>query len=104
SDLRGAEFRSIVILPTDQVARASAEMVVELISPLPWPISITDKLPHYVGPLDAVVVVGERSDADWASLALITAARRGATTALIRSEERRGGKECRWWRASWAGE
>jgi hypothetical protein len=83
SDLRGAEFRSIVILPTDQVARASAEMVVELISPLPWPISITDKLPHYVGPLDAVVVVGERSDADWASLALITAARRGATTALI---------------------
>lgn len=33
--LRGAEFRSIVILPTDQVARAAAEMVIELISPLP---------------------------------------------------------------------
>ena len=83
SVVRGAEFRSIVILPTDQVARASAEMVVELISPMAWPITITDKLPHFVGPLDLVVVVGERSDAEWASLALITAARRGATSALI---------------------
>ena len=81
--VRGAEYRSIVILPTDQVARASAEMVTELISPLAWPITIADKLPHFVGPLDLVVVVGERADADWASLALITAARRGATTALI---------------------
>ncbi|MEY8578922.1 hypothetical protein AALI21_11545 [Corynebacteriaceae bacterium 6-324] len=81
--LRGAEFRSIVILPTDQVARAAAEMVIELISPLPWPMSVTDKLPHFVGPLDLVIVVGERADADWASLALISAARRGATTALI---------------------
>src|SRR5690625_6712520 len=50
--VRGAEYRSIVILPTDQVARASAEMVSELISPLAWPITIADKLPHFVGPLD----------------------------------------------------
>ena len=74
--VRGAEYRSIVILPTDQVARASAEMVTELISPLAWPITIADKLPHFVGPLDLVVAVGERADADWSSLALITAARR----------------------------
>ena len=81
--LRGAEFRSIIILPTDQVARGSAEMVVELNSPLLTPITITDKLPHFVGALDLVVVVGERADADWASLALISAARRGASCALI---------------------
>src|SRR5699024_2556417 len=81
--VRGAEFRSIVILPTDQVARASAEMVVELISPLACPITITVKLPHFVGPLDLFVVVGERSDAESASLALLTAARRGDTSALI---------------------
>ncbi|MFH0412133.1 hypothetical protein ACG98H_08545 [Corynebacterium sp. L4756] len=83
STLRGTEFRAVAILPTDQIAHATAELTVELISPLTVPITIADRLPLYVGPLDLVVVVGERADADWASLALIEAARRGATTVLI---------------------
>lgn len=75
--------RSIVILPTEQVARAAAEFVVGLAEPLRTPVVVGGSLPQFVGALDIVVVVGDRGECDWASQALITADNRGATTVLI---------------------
>ena len=81
--LSGLNPRSLVIIPTDAIARQAAHLGVGLAEPLRIPIVVTESLPRYVGALDVVVVVGEPDECDWASRALITASQRGATTVLI---------------------
>ena len=81
--LGGLNPRSLVIIPTDAIARQAAYLGVGLAEPLRIPIVVTESLPRYVGALDLVVVVGEPGECDWASRALITASQRGATTVLI---------------------
>ena len=83
SGLYGMNPRSVVVLATGQVAHASARFVNAVRSPLRLPLVITDTLPGYVGPLDVVIVVGDRADAPDVSRALITADRRGAVTVLV---------------------
>lgn len=90
--LSGAQPRSIVVLPTDSVARACAEMVASGNAPATaalaqaaarQPVSVVNALPSYVGALDVVIVMGEAGECDWASRDIITAARRGATTIFV---------------------
>ncbi|AKK08078.1 hypothetical protein CTEST_03115 [Corynebacterium testudinoris] len=81
--LRGLAPRSLVVVATDQVARASARFVVSFRSPLRLPIVVTGALPTYVGPLDVVMVVGDRAEDPEISQELITADRRGAFTILV---------------------
>lgn len=81
--LYGLRPRSVVIIARDQVADASARFVTRMRSPLRVPVVITDALPPYVGALDVVMVLGDRADDPEASLALITACGRGATTILV---------------------
>ena len=81
--LSGLNPRSLVIIPTEAIARQAAHLGVGLAEPLRIPIVVTESLPRYVGALDVVVVVGEPGECDWASRALITASQRGATTVLI---------------------
>lgn len=72
--------RSIVVLATDQVTRTCAEFIVSAFPGLcRVPVVIAASAPAYVGALDVVVLVGERTQCDWASQALLSAARRGAT-------------------------
>lgn len=80
--LHGLNPRSVVVLPTDQISRAAARFVSAMRSPLRLPVVVTDALPGYVGALDVVIAVGDRGDDPATAQALITAARRGATTIL----------------------
>lgn len=80
--LHGDSPRSVVVIPTDQFARAAVHAIVDLRAPLSLPIVVTDQLPGYVGPLDVVVVVGDAGDNEVASRALVAASRRGAETVL----------------------
>lgn len=81
--ISGMRPRSVVILATEQVARAAADFVVGLAEPLRVPIVVAEALPQFVGALDIVVVVGDKGECDWASQALISADKRGATTIFI---------------------
>ncbi|WKS67572.1 exopolyphosphatase [Corynebacterium accolens] len=81
--LNGLNPRSLVILPTDAIAREAAHLGVGLAEPLRIPLVVTESLPQYVGALDIVVAVGEPAECDWASRALIAASQRGATTILV---------------------
>ena len=73
--------RSIVVLPTDAVARACACFVAA--DQQSAPVMIVSDLPKFLGSLDVFVVVGERAISEVASRALSAAAQRGATTILI---------------------
>ncbi|QRJ57398.1 exopolyphosphatase [Corynebacterium macginleyi] len=81
--LNGLNPRSLVILPTDAIAREAAHLGVGLAEPLRIPLVVTESLPQYVGAFDIVVVVGEPAECEWASRALIAASQRGATTILV---------------------
>ncbi|GAB2500192.1 hypothetical protein CATRI_02950 [Corynebacterium atrinae] len=81
--LRGLTPRSLVVVATDLVARASARFAVSIRSPLRLPIVVTGELPTYVGPLDVVMVVGDRAEDPQISQELITADRRGALSILV---------------------
>lgn len=74
--------RSVIIVATDQISRAAANVVSRLLSPLRVPVVITDVLPTYVGPLDLVMFVGDHADDCATSQGLLTADRRGAPTVL----------------------
>ncbi|MHA2788262.1 hypothetical protein ACXZ66_03800 [Corynebacterium sp. S7] len=80
--LRGEIPRSVVILVTDQIARAGARYVVNQRIPLRFPIVITQSLPTFVGALDIVLVVGDVAENDDISQALIAATNRGASVVL----------------------
>lgn len=80
--LHGLHPRSLVVLTTDQIARAAANAVVQVRAPLPLPVVVTDTLPGYVGALDVVVVVGDAAERDADLRALVTADQRGAATIL----------------------
>ncbi|WP_018296134.1 hypothetical protein [Corynebacterium lubricantis] len=82
ASLRGETPRSVVILVTDQIARAGARYVVNQRTPLRYPIVITDALPTFVGALDIVLVVGDVAENDEISQALIAATNRGAAVVL----------------------
>ena len=58
--LSGLNPRSLVIIPTDAIARQAAHLGVGLAEPLRIPIVVTESLPRYVGALDLVVVVGKQ--------------------------------------------
>ena len=79
--LFGATPRAVFLLPTDAVARACAQCVADQQTGVP--VVVTQQLPAFVGALDTVVVLGERGSCDWASQALLTAARRGAQTVYL---------------------
>ncbi|MDO5032113.1 exopolyphosphatase [Corynebacterium sp.] len=81
--LGGSRPRSLVILPTDHIARATAHFAAGLAEPAQVPIVVAESLPQFCGALDVVVVIGESGEAEWASRALITAAARGASTVLV---------------------
>lgn len=84
--LFGAQVRSVVICPTDQIARAASHCAVTLAGasvPVRQPVMVAQSLPEFVGPLDVVIVVGEAAESPWASRALADASRRGAETILI---------------------
>ncbi|WP_336884556.1 hypothetical protein [Corynebacterium pilosum] len=78
--LRGLNPRSVVIVGTDQIARAAARYVVQLRSPLRCPVVVVDTLPAYLGALDVVIMVGDAADNDDFSRDIISAGQRGATT------------------------
>lgn len=80
--LRGMQPRSLVVIATDQLAAAAARAAVSLHEPLELPVTIADQLPAYVGPLDVVLIVGERATRESDSRGLITAAGRGAEVVL----------------------
>lgn len=82
AQLHGLNPRSLVVLATDQIARAAARAVTQVREPLPLPVVVTDTLPGYVGALDVVVVVGDAADREDDLRALTTAAQRGAETVL----------------------
>ncbi|MFW9186083.1 exopolyphosphatase, partial [Corynebacterium striatum] len=65
--LGGTQPRSLVILPTEQVARAAAYTAAGLAEPSRVPVVVAESLPQFVGALDVVVVIGERGECDWAS-------------------------------------
>lgn len=77
--LRGLNPRSVVILGTDQIARAAARYVVHQRSPLRCPVVVVDTLPAYIGALDVVIMVGDAADNDDYSRDIISAGQRGAT-------------------------
>ena len=52
--LSGLNPRSLVIIPTDAIARQAAHLGVGLAEPLRIPIVVTESLPRYVGALDPV--------------------------------------------------
>ena len=79
----GGALRSVIVIPTDQLARAVAECAIELHHPHQQPVVIAEDLPPYAGVLDVVVVVGERASLDRVSQALITAGQRGCTCAFL---------------------
>ncbi|MDY3127497.1 MAG: exopolyphosphatase [Corynebacterium sp.] len=83
SRVHGLSPRAIVVVALDHVAHAAAEFVTHKMAPLHQPLVVVDELPKFVGPLDIVVVVGERADSDLALYGLITANRRGATTIVL---------------------
>lgn len=74
--------RSVVIVATDQIAEAAARCAVTLAGPARYPVVVVRQLPHYVGPLDVVLVVGDAPDAEAVVGDLATAAGRGAETIL----------------------
>lgn len=80
--LRGMQARSLVITATDTLAAAAARAAIALREPLAMPVLVTDQLPAYVGPLDVVLIVGERSTRESDARALITASNRGAEVVL----------------------
>lgn len=80
--LRGIQPRSLVVVATDQLAAAAARAAVAVCEPLALPVTVVDQLPGYVGPLDVVLIVGERASRESDSRALITAAGRGAEVVL----------------------
>lgn len=91
--LAPAQARSLVVIPTDRVARACAHFVAgAAVHPrssalaVQQPIMICDVLPAFVGALDTVVVIGERTDDLRHLQALVDAARRGARTILVAPE------------------
>lgn len=75
--LAGKRPRSVVILATDAVSRASARLAVTLRSPLTLPVVVDTSLPSYVGPLDVVVSVTEKGDDYELGRALSVASTRG---------------------------
>ncbi|APT93098.1 hypothetical protein CPHO_09590 [Corynebacterium phocae] len=81
--LRGTQFRSALVIPTDLVAEACAHFVATQQGSLPVMVARPEALPPFVGALDLVIVVGERAVDDAVSRQLIAAAGRGATTVLI---------------------
>lgn len=86
--LAPTQARSLVVIPTDRVARACAHFVAgtAVNHGGQHPIMVCDRLPAFVGALDTVVVIGERTD-DLRNLeALVDAARRGARTVLVAPE------------------
>ncbi|MEH0146487.1 hypothetical protein V6D40_02255 [Corynebacterium sp. Q4381] len=80
--LGGIEPRSLVVIATDQLAAAVARAAVALCEPHKLPVCVADQLPAYVGPLDVVLIVGERATRESDSRALITASGRGAEVLL----------------------
>lgn len=82
AQVRGMQPRSVIVVATDQIARAAAQFVMNQRSPLRYPFVITQALPSFVGALDIVVVVGDVADNDEYSRAVITANNRGATVIL----------------------
>ena len=82
ANLRGMQPRSVIVVATDQVARAAARAVAQVRAPLPLPVVVTDTLPGYVGALDVVVMVGDAAARERDVRALLTAAQRGAETVL----------------------
>ncbi|WIM68261.1 hypothetical protein QP027_02340 [Corynebacterium breve] len=82
ADLYGMQPRSVVIVATDQIAKATARFVVQQRSPLRLPVVIADVMPAYIGALDVVLFVGDVADDETLSRSLITAGHRGATVIL----------------------
>lgn len=82
SELEGMQPRSVVILGTDQIARAAARYVVQVRSPLRTAVLVAERLPVYVGALDVVLMVGDAAANDDYSRDLISAGKRGATVIL----------------------
>ncbi|WP_284523147.1 hypothetical protein [Corynebacterium aquatimens] len=80
--LRGLNPRSVVVVGTDQIARAAARAVACLRTPLDLPLVVTEALPTYVGPLDVVLMVGDAAAREADARGLATAASRGAETIL----------------------
>lgn len=86
--LAPTQARSLVVIPTDRVARACAHFVAgrQQAQPLQQPIMVCNALPAFVGALDTVVVIGERTDDLRHLEALVDAASRGARTILVAPE------------------
>lgn len=80
--LRGMQPRSLVVVGTDQLARAAARAYAALQGPLELPVVVAGTLPAYVGPLDVVVFAGDAGSREEDLRGLLTAAARGAETVL----------------------
>ncbi|KQB84142.1 hypothetical protein [Corynebacterium oculi] len=78
-ELIGTRPRSVVVLATDTLARASAGLLVALKEPLRVPVVLARTLPSYVGALDVLIVVGSRAEDEHAARAMSVASQRGAT-------------------------
>lgn len=80
--LRGMQPRSLVVVGTDQIARAAARACVALQGPLDLPVVVADSLPAYVGPLDVVLFTGDAGSREADLRGLLSAAGRGSETVL----------------------
>lgn len=75
--LEASNPRSLIILASDAISRTSARLAVTLRSPLSVPVVVENNLPSYVGALDILVIVTEKSDDYSLGKALSVASARG---------------------------
>lgn len=78
SHLRGFDPRSVVILSPEHLARHAARLAVTHLEPLRTPLVVTDRLPTFVGALDAVIALTDRGEHPQLAQDLIAAGNRGA--------------------------
>lgn len=78
--------RSAVILVGDRRAQLAAEAVCALADDIRCPVTISEKLPNFVGALDLVIVCDENPGSPLAA-ALAEADRRGAATVVVDAGE-----------------
>ncbi|MDY6049005.1 MAG: hypothetical protein SPI77_00290 [Corynebacterium sp.] len=83
ADLDGLTPRSLVILASDRLSAAAADLVISHYPAAPFPTVVTGALPPYVGALDIVVVIGSDLEQQWTTEAISTAVNVGAVTITV---------------------
>jgi hypothetical protein len=83
ASLAGVRARSIIILCADDLSARCAQLAAALMEPTPVPIVIAHSLPGYIGALDVLVVLSEKSEELQVSKAISQAVSRGVPTVVV---------------------